>query len=93
MTNTNGVFSPRFSRYRTMCEPPLTRQDGIDLVERRIDLLPDLRSGDDDLARDEDQEDDLGLDHTVDQTGEQLGSCQARPGGLASRNLGSQQID
>jgi hypothetical protein len=87
------VYLARDSPYRAVCEPPLTRQDGIDLIERRIDLLPDLRPGDDDLARDEDQEHDLGLDHTVDETGEQLRSCQARPGGLASQNLGSQQID
>jgi len=49
-----------------------TLQHGIDHLEGSVDLLSNLRAGEDDLAADEDQEHDLGLDHAVDQTGEQL---------------------
>jgi hypothetical protein len=44
----------------------------VDQLESLVDLLADLGSGQDDLARDEDEEDDLGLHHTVDETGEQF---------------------
>lgn len=48
-------------------------QDRVDELEGVIDLITDLGAGKDDLAADEDQEHDLGLDHTVDQAREQLG--------------------
>lgn len=50
----------------------LTGQDRIDHLEGLIDLLTDLGTSQDDLATDEDQEDDLGLHHTVDETGEEF---------------------
>lgn len=37
-----------------------------------IDLVSNLGTGENDLAADKDQEHDLRLDHTVDETGEQL---------------------
>lgn len=59
------------------CAPTirLTDQDRVDLVERHVDLFTDFRAGQDDLARDEDQENDFGLHHSVNQTGEELGSA------------------
>lgn len=51
---------------------PELGQDGVDLVEGRVDLLADLCTRQDDLARDEDEEDNLGLDHPVNQPREQL---------------------
>lgn len=50
----------------------LTLQDGIDHLECLVDLLSDLGTSQDDLAADEDQKHNLGLDHAVDETGEQL---------------------
>lgn len=50
-----------------------TLQDRVDHLESLIDLLADLGAGQNDLAADENQEDDLGLDHAVDETREQLG--------------------
>lgn len=47
-------------------------EHGVDHLEGLVDLLPDLCARQDDLARHEDEQDDLGLDHTVDQTREQL---------------------
>ncbi len=38
-----------------------------------IDLLTHFRPSQDDLAADEDEENNLGFHHAVDQTGEQLG--------------------
>ena len=37
-----------------------------------IDLLTDFCAGEDNLATDEDEEDNLGLDHAVDEAGEEL---------------------
>lgn len=48
------------------------RQDGVDELERLVDLLANLGTGQDDLAADEDEEDDLGLHHAVDETREEL---------------------
>ena len=48
-------------------------EDGIDVVEGLVYLLSDLGPCQHDLATDEDEEHDPGLDHPVDQTGEQLG--------------------
>lgn len=53
-------------------------QDGVHLVEGDVDVFSDFGTGDDDFAGDEDQEDDLGLTETVDQTGEQLQTRKAR---------------
>lgn len=51
----------------------ITLKHRVDHLEGLIDLLSDLRAGQDDLARHEDEQDDLGLDHAVDETWEQLG--------------------
>jgi hypothetical protein len=48
-------------------------EHGVDELKRLVDLLADLGTGQDDLAGDEDEEDDLGLHHTVDETREELG--------------------
>lgn len=47
-------------------------KNGVNVVERRVDLAADLGSCEDDLAADEDEQDDLGLDHAVDEAGEEL---------------------
>lgn len=44
----------------------------VDELESLVDLLADFGARQDDLAAHEDEEDDLWLHHTVDQTGEQL---------------------
>ena len=48
-------------------------EHGVDELESLVDLLANLGTSQDDLARDEDQEDDLGLHHAVDETGEECG--------------------
>ena len=45
----------------------------MDVVERLVDLLPHFGAGQHDLSGDEDEEDDAGLDHAVDEAGEELG--------------------
>jgi hypothetical protein len=50
----------------------LTCQHVVDLVECLVDLGPNLGTGQDDLARHEDQENHFRLDHSVDETREQL---------------------
>lgn len=47
-------------------------EDWVDHLESLVDLLADLGTSQDNLARDEDQENDLWLDHAVDQSWEQL---------------------
>ena len=47
-------------------------EHGVDELERLVDFFADLGTGQDDLARHEDKQDDLGLHHAVDQTGEEL---------------------
>lgn len=47
-------------------------EHGVDHLEGLVDLLPDLCARQDDLAGHEDEQHDLGLDHTIDQTREQL---------------------
>lgn len=64
----------------TMCE---LRKDSLDLaevlkhrvdhLEGLVDLLTHFRAGKDDFSADEDQKHNLGLDHAVDETREQLG--------------------
>jgi len=49
-----------------------TRKHRIDQLERLIDLFTDLGASQDYLSADEDQEDNLGLHHAVDETREQL---------------------
>ena len=49
-----------------------TLKHRIDHLKRLIDLLAHLGPCQDDLATDEDQEHDLRLDHTVDETRKQL---------------------
>jgi len=48
------------------------RQDWVDELEGLVDLLTDLGTSEDDLARYENQEDNSRLHHTVDETREQL---------------------
>ena len=52
-------------------------QHGVNHFEGLVDLLADLGTGEDDLAADEDEEHNLGLDHPVDETREQLGLIRA----------------
>lgn len=47
-------------------------QDGVDQLESVVDLISDLGTSEDNLAANKDQEHDLGLDHAVDKTREQL---------------------
>jgi len=47
-------------------------QHSVDRVEGGVNLFPDLSSCQDNLARHEDQQHDLGFDHTIDETREQL---------------------
>jgi hypothetical protein len=49
-----------------------TLQNGVDHLECLVDLLTNFGTSQDDLARNEDEEDNLRLDHAVDQTREQL---------------------
>jgi len=44
----------------------------VDHFEGLVDLFSDFRTSQDNLATNEDQQNDLGLDHSVDQTREQL---------------------
>ena len=53
-------------------QPSLTNKHRVDLVERGIDLLPNLCTGENDLAANEDEEHDFGSKHAVDKTREQL---------------------
>jgi len=46
---------------------------GVDHLKRLVDLLPHLRACQYDLPAHKDQKHNLGLDHPVDETGEQLG--------------------
>ena len=48
------------------------RQDWVNELKGLVDLLTDLGTSKDDLARYEDQEDNSRLHHTVDETREQL---------------------
>lgn len=50
----------------------LTRQHRVDLIESRVDILSDLGACQNDLSRHKDQKHDFGLDHTIDQTREEL---------------------
>jgi len=57
----------------------VTRSDLLEVLKHRVDhfeglvnLLSNLGASQDNLAADEDQEHNLGLDHTIDETREQL---------------------
>ena len=50
----------------------LTLKDGVDHLKGLVDLLADLGASENDLAAHEDEEHNLGLDHAVDETGEEL---------------------
>lgn len=50
----------------------LTREHRIDQLESRINLLSHFGASQDNLAADEDQEHNLRLHHTVDETGEEF---------------------
>jgi hypothetical protein len=50
-----------------------TRKYRVDQLESLVDLLTNFSTSQDNLATDEDQENDLGLHHAIDQTREQLG--------------------
>jgi hypothetical protein len=47
-------------------------QDRVDQLEGVVDLVSNFGTSEDDLSAHKDQEHDLGLDHAVDETGEQL---------------------
>ena len=55
----------------------LTIQHRIDHLERPIDLLADFGASQDNLAAHEDQQDDLGLYHAVDEARKQFGFVRA----------------
>lgn len=52
-------------------------QDGVDHFKSLIDLLSDFGASQYNFATNKDKEDDLRLDHAVDQTREQLGLVRA----------------
>lgn len=47
-------------------------QDRVDHLESLVDLLSHFRTGQDDLAANEDEKHDLRLDHTIDETRKEL---------------------
>lgn len=53
-----------------MLQAAHTLKHGVDHLECLINLLAHLRTGQNNLAAHEDQEHDLGLDHSVDETWE-----------------------
>lgn len=55
------------------------RKDWVDELKGLVDLLPDLGTGEDDLARDEDEEHNLRLHHPVDETWEEFGLRHVSP--------------
>lgn len=59
----------------------------VDQLESVVDLLSNLSSGQDDLAADKYQKDDFGLDHTVNETREQLWLVRAKVVMAASKTL------
>lgn len=51
----------------------LTLEHGVDHFKGLVNLLTNFGTSQDDLAADEDQQDNLGLNHSVNETREQLG--------------------
>ena len=76
----NNAYKVRHVRERTL-------QHRVDHFEGLVDLLTHFRAGEDDLTADEDQEHNLGLDHAVDETREQLGLVRAEVVMLGSKTL------
>lgn len=66
-----------------------TLQHRIDKLKGLIDLLTDLGTGENNLARDEDQQHDLGFHHAVDETREQLRLVRAEVVMLGSKTFKS----
>ena len=56
----------------------LTGKHRVDHLKRLIDLFADLGTGQDDLAAHEDEKHNLGFDHTIDKTREQLRLVRAK---------------
>ena len=50
----------------------LTSEHRVDQLEGLVDLLTNFGTGQDDLATDEDEQDDLRLHHAIDETREEL---------------------
>jgi hypothetical protein len=50
----------------------LTLQHGVDHLEGGVDLFTNFGTGQDDLPTDEDQENDLRLDHAIDEAREKF---------------------
>lgn len=55
-----------------------TRKHGIDQFEGLVNFFTHFGASQDNFAGDEDQEDNLGLHHSVDQTGEEFGLIRAK---------------
>ena len=55
-----------------------TGKHRVDQLERLVDLFSHLGPGQHNLAADEDQQNDFGLHHAIDETGEQLGLIRAK---------------
>ena len=53
-------------------ENHLTLKHRVDLLKCLVNLLANLGTSQDDLARDEDEQDDLGFDHAVDEPREEF---------------------
>lgn len=49
------------------------RENRVNELKGLVDLLADFGTGEDDLSRHEDEQHNLGLHHTVDETGEEFG--------------------
>ena len=65
------------------------REHRVDQLKRLVDLLTDLGTSEDYLARDEDEQDDLRLHHTIDETGEEFRLVGAEHVMAASKTLQS----
>jgi len=62
-------------------------KDGVDHLKGLVDLFSDLGASENDLAAHEDEEHNLGLDHAVDETGEQFRLVRAEVVMLGSETL------
>ncbi len=67
--NTEGE---RASETRRVSRFLVFREHRIDVLKGFVDLFPDFGTGEHDLARHEDEQHDLGLHHTVDETRKEL---------------------
>jgi hypothetical protein len=68
----NGVIEPLMQIGKARSDFLEVLKHRIDHFEGLINLFTDFRTGQDNFAANEDQENDLGLDHSIDQTREQL---------------------